>query len=118
MIFYFTGMGNSLYAAKQLADGPISIPQAMRGTRREFAAGSIGIVSSAYGHEVPPMVKDFLRESRFRADYFYMVLTYGNRHGGAAELAQNLYRQCGIVPNYINIPQMMDITSVANDRNS
>lgn len=80
----------------------------MRGTQREFAADSIGIVSPVYGHEVPPMVKDFLRESRFHTDYFYMVLTYGNRHGGAAELAQNLCRQCGIVPHYINVLQMVD----------
>ena len=28
MIFYFTGTGNSLYAAKQLEDDPISIPRA------------------------------------------------------------------------------------------
>lgn len=31
MIFYFTGTGNSLYAAKQLEDDLTSIPQAMRG---------------------------------------------------------------------------------------
>lgn len=108
MIFYFTGTGNSLYAAKQLEDDLTSIPQVMRGTQRDFAADSIGIVSPVYGHEVPPMVRDFLRESRFHTDYFYMVLTYGNRHGGAAELAGELCRQCGIVPNYINILQMVD----------
>lgn len=31
MIFYFTGTGNRLYAAKQLDGDLISIPQAMRG---------------------------------------------------------------------------------------
>lgn len=44
MIFFFTGTGNSLYAAKQLEDDPISIPQALGGPRRDFTADSIGIV--------------------------------------------------------------------------
>lgn len=30
MLFYFTATGNSLYAAKQLEEHPVSIPQAMK----------------------------------------------------------------------------------------
>lgn len=78
MIFYFTGTGNSLYAAKHLDTELVSIPQAMR------------------------------EKAQFHTDYFYMVLTYGNRHGGAAELAENLCRACGIRPSYINVLQMVD----------
>ncbi|MDO5349150.1 MAG: EFR1 family ferrodoxin, partial [Lachnospiraceae bacterium] len=40
--------------------------------------------------------------------YFYIILTYGNRHGGAAELAKNLCDECGIFVNYINVIQMVD----------
>lgn len=29
------------------------------------------------------MVKEFLHKATFDTDYFYMILTYGNRHGGA-----------------------------------
>ena len=54
------------------------------------------------------MVKDFLRRAAFHTDYFYMVLTYGNRHGGAAELAERLCRDCGIQPSYINVLLMVD----------
>ena len=60
MIFYFTGTGNSLYAAKQLENELISIPQVMKRKNLEFTADSIGIAASVYGHEVPPMVKEFL----------------------------------------------------------
>ncbi len=81
MLFYFTGTGNSLYAAKQIEKDPLSIPQVMRGTELDFSAEQIGIVAPIYGHEVPPMVKEFLRKAQFHTDYFYMVLTYGNRHG-------------------------------------
>lgn len=108
MIFYFTGTGNSLYIAKRIVEKPISIPQIMRQDCLEFTADSIGIVAPVYGHEVPPMVKEFLKKSIFHTDYFYMILTYGNRHGGAAELAKILCDECGISVNYINVIMMID----------
>lgn len=101
MIFYFTGTGNSLYVAKQLEENPISIPQVIHQANLEFSADSIGIVAPVYGHEVPPMVQDFLKKAVFHTNYFYMILTYGNRHGGAAELAKQLCENCGITVNYI-----------------
>lgn len=65
MVFYFTGTGNSLYVAGHLEENPVSIPQLMRADRKEpleFEADSIGIVSPVYGHEVPPMVREFLKK--------------------------------------------------------
>lgn len=108
MVFYFTGTGNSLYAAKQLEEQPVSIPQAMKNDRLEFTADAIGIVAPIYGHEVPDMVREFMHRAVFQTDYFYMVLTYGNRHGGAAELAAKLCEECGIWPDYINVLLMVD----------
>ncbi len=108
MLFYFTGTGNSLYAAKAIEPDPISIPQVIHQAPLEFTADAIGIVAPVYGHEAPPMVKEFLRKARFHTGYFYMVLTYGNRHGGAAELAQKLCQDCGIQSAYINVLQMAD----------
>lgn len=91
ILFYFTGTGNSLYIAKQLDEEIISIPQVIHQEDLNFKADKIGIVAPVYGHEVPNMVKDFLRKAHFDTDYFYIVLTYGNRHGGASELAQNFF---------------------------
>lgn len=108
MLFYFTGTGNSLYIAKQIEQTPISIPQVMRQGALEFTADSIGIAAPVYGHEVPSIVKDFLRNGVFHTEYFYMILTYGNRHGGAAELAEKLCDECGISVNYINVILMVD----------
>lgn len=54
--------------------------------------GDIGIAAPVYGNEVPPMVKDFLK----------------NRHGGAAELAKKLCDECGIPVHYINVIMMAD----------
>ena len=108
MLFYFTGTGNSLYAAKGIEPELQSIPQAIHREPLAFTADAIGIVCPVYGHEVPPMVREFLEKTQFHTDYFYMVLTYGNRHGGAAELAQRLCRECGIQPAYINVLMMVD----------
>lgn len=108
MVFYFTGTGNSLYAARQLEAESVSIPQVMRGRERELTAESIGVVTPVYGHEVPPMVKDFLRESTFETGYFYIILTYGCRHGGAAELAKELCVECGVRVDYVNTLHMAD----------
>ena len=108
MVFYFTGTGNSLYIAKQLSERPVSIPQALKREPLDFTAERIGIVAPVYGHEMPQMVKDFLKKATFHTDYFYILLTYGNRHGGAAELAKQVCDECGVKVNYINVIQMVD----------
>lgn len=108
MVFYFTGTGNSLYVAEQIEAAPISIPQVIHGESLDFSADNIGIVAPVYGHEVPPMVKEFLHKATFHTKYFYMILTYGNRHGGAAELAKQLCEECSIDVKYINVLWMVD----------
>lgn len=108
VIFYFTATGNSLYAAKQLDHQCISIAQAIHDPKSTYQAEKIGIVCPVYGHEVPAPVKDFLRKKTFDTPYFYMVLTYGNRHGSAAELTQKMLEQLGIGVSYINVLLMVD----------
>lgn len=108
MLFYFTATGNSLYVAKQLDDDRISIAQAIHDRGKKYTADKIGVVCPIFGHEVPELVREFLREAEFETDYFYMILTYGNRHGGAAELAQRMLEGSGIHPAYINVILMAD----------
>lgn len=78
MIFYFTATGNSLYVAKQMDDNRISIAQAIHDQKKIYTADKIGIVCPIFGHEMPELVKEFLKVSRFKTDYFYILLTYGN----------------------------------------
>lgn len=108
MVFYFTGTGNSLYVAKQLDSEQISIPQVIHHEKLFFEAASIGVVCPVYGHEMPGMVKEFLRKSVFQTEYFYLVLTYGRIHGGAAELAEQMLADCGKKADYINTVMMVD----------
>ena len=108
MVFYFTATGNSLYAAKQLEKAPVSIAQAVHDLENVYEAEKIGIVCPVYGHEVPALVREFLERSVFKTPYFYMILTYGKRHGGAAELAEQMLTQIGIQPSYLNVLLMVD----------
>src|SRR5699024_2692795 len=67
-----------------------------------------GIVTPIYGHEMPTKVRQFLQKADFRCNYFYLILTYGNRHGGASELAKQFCDDCGITVDYINVLCMVD----------
>lgn len=108
MIFYFTATGNSLYIAKQLGDELISIPQAVKQDNLTFEADKIGIVCPIYGHEMPKMVKEFIKKATFKTDYLYIVLTYGALHGGAAELANDYLKSVGKKADYITSIVMVD----------
>lgn len=108
MIFYFTGTGNSLYAAKELDSEIYSIPQVLRQEKRSFTAEKIGIVCPVYGHEIPGMVKEFIRTADFSTPYFFLVLTYGANHGGAARIAEKYIQSVGKKADYIMTLEMVD----------
>ena len=108
MIFYFTGTGNSLYVAKKLDSECISIPQILNSNILEFKVDKIGVVCPIYGHEIPSMVKEFLRKAIFHTEYLYAVLTYGNRHANAVELAEKALRDAGKRADYITTLLMVD----------
>lgn len=108
MIFYFTGTGNSLYVAKQMEEEQISITHIIRKDEISFSADCIGIVCPIYGHEMPMMVKDFLKKTEFNTSYLYLLLTYGNAHGGSAEIAKKYCDDIGIKVDYINTILMVD----------
>lgn len=108
MIFYFTGTGNSLYVAKKFSENPISIPQIIDNDNLNFEDDEIGIVCPVYCHIPPKMVIEFMKKASFKTNYFYMILTYGNRHGGASEHTENIGKECGIKIDYIKNILMVD----------
>lgn len=73
-----------------------------------FEDDKIGIVCPIYGHEMPKMVKEFIRKATFKTDYFYIILTYGALHGGAAELANDYLKSVGKKAQYIASIVMVD----------
>lgn len=77
IIFYFTGTGNSLHIARQLAEEHtelLSIPQMVKRGKYDFEADEIGIVYPIYGHMPPYMVRQFIQKAKLKAGYKFAVL--------------------------------------------
>ncbi len=108
MVLTFTATGNSLYAAKQFDTELISIPQELKKPDRQYKADSIGIVCPLYELDMPQVIKDFIKNSEFETDYFYIVITYGCHHGGVAERVQAYLESIGKRADYINTVIMLD----------
>lgn len=111
VVLFFTGTGNCLYVARQLAgkDGEIlSIPQLVKNGQYEIEADEIGIVYPIYGHMPPHMVWEFIKKAKLRADYKFAVLTYGNRKCSAVEIWDGISTQAGTAFDYIGTLIMVD----------
>lgn len=105
MIFYYTGTGNSRYAASilsgQTGDELVSMNDVMRGriqdpynARYSFQSSSpLVFVCPTYCWRLPRVVEQFIRDSRFegcRDAYFY--LTCGSGTGAAEQYAKSFCR--------------------------
>ncbi len=111
VILYFTGTGNCLYVARQLANENtelLSIPQLMRNGQMEIEADEIGLVYPIYGHMPPYMVRQFIQKARLKAEYKFAVLTYGNRKCSAVEIWDGISRSAGNAFDYITTMIMVD----------
>ena len=111
IIFYFTGTGNCLYIARQLADDGtelLSIPQMVRHGKYNFEANEIGIVYPVYGHMPPYMVRQFIQTVKLKADYKFAVLTYGARKCNSVEIWDEISQRGGHVFDYIGTIVMVD----------
>lgn len=108
MVFYFTATGNSLYVAKQLSSEIISIPQALKNKEFKFSADTVGFVFPVYSGEPPLIVSEFVKHVKIKANYVYMILTYGNDYTVAAKKSKDLAESNGINVNYIATVKTVD----------
>ena len=105
MVLYFSGTGNSRYAASLIAretgDELLSINDMLReritepySARYAFRSETpFVVVCPTYCYRVPHVVEDFLRDSRFEGSkQLYFFLTCGDGTGQAAKEAEKL---CG-----------------------
>ena len=103
MVLYFSGTGNSRYAAKCIAsvtgDETVSINAYIKsGTRGTFQSESPYVfVCPAYCWRVPRVVEDFIKNAAFQgSDKAYFILTCGSEAGNAALYADKLCREKGL----------------------
>lgn len=97
-----------LVCSETVGYGIVQYPAGDKKEEQIYRAERIGIVCPVYGHEMPHMVKDFLSRAVFETDYFYVALTYGKNHGGAAELTEAALKSLGKKADYINVIIMVD----------
>ena len=122
MILYFSGTGNSRYAASVIAsqtgDTLISMNDQIRAralnapdAKREFHSDSPFVfVCPTYCWRIPRVVEQFIRESRFSGDMrAYFILTCGDSTGASAKHAELLCKELGF--------QFMGLSSVIMPEN-
>lgn len=106
MIFYFTGTGNSLYAAKALADATndsiISIADALKKEQYTFELSdneSIGFVFPIYYWGLPTVVTKFIKNLKldnYKGNFIYSIITCGANIGDA----MNVLKKALAAKNY------------------
>lgn len=111
IIFYFTGTGNSLQVANDLADeiGDCSIVNiADCDLSKKIEAERIGIVFPIYFWGLPLIVQRFLGQIKInKSPYVFLAATYGLWPGKALELGEDILRQRNISVNagfFIKMP--------------
>ena len=95
IIYYFTGTGNSLVVARDIADlieaDLVSIPQLMKKDKIENKADIIGIVFPVYHQDVPLIVKRFIHKlNNITNSYIFAVCTYGNSPTTSLKILEEL----------------------------
>lgn len=102
IIYYFTGTGNSLQCARDIADGlgdTTLIPmQAVSEKKVLPKADCIGLVFPVYAWGLPHAVKRFIKRlsGKNKGRYLFAVATSGGRFAGALALARKKLRTKGL----------------------
>ena len=111
LLFYFTATGNSLFVARELAGETgqlLSIPQIIKDERLDFEADEIGFIFPDYAASAPMMVREFVSKARFKAQYIFSVITFGNFAANVAEWWNDFCKEKGLQNDYINTLLMVD----------
>jgi ferredoxin len=103
VIFYFSGTGNSLQVAKDIADGLGDTELINLGDfdfDSEITAKRIGIVYPVYCWGPPVIIARFAEKMQVNGDaYIYQVATYGGIPGAALKMVKQQLNQRNITLN-------------------
>ncbi len=104
VIFYLSGTGNSLYAAKTLQgafpDCRMEKMGAYLKQPYEVTDEVIGIVCPVYCFSLPPAVEKFIAELKAKPKYCFGIVTMGGNQGYALKQMQKCLHVRGISLNY------------------
>lgn len=107
-VFYFTSTGNCLYVAKRIGGSLYSIPQLMKEKTFVFKDDVIGLVYPCYGFGMPNIVRQFLTQVSWDAEYTFAIATYGNMTGAVLPNLEAFAERQGKKFDYTNTLLMVD----------
>jgi Uncharacterized Fe-S center protein len=107
-IFYFTSTGNCMHVVRSIGGRTLSIPQELVSEQREYKDDSIGFCFPCFYWDTPQIVKQFLRQKKFSAQYFFAITTCGTTAMACTNNFFNLCKRLGIRLDYINRLVMVD----------
>ncbi|MHC1693140.1 MAG: EFR1 family ferrodoxin [Sphaerochaetaceae bacterium] len=116
-ICYFTGTGNSYYAAKACAkafDDCHLIPMGDLMADAQPLEGSqvVGLVFPTYFFAPPAIVRDFIgsviASLKTPMEYLFVITTNGGMPGYSLAIAERLLTQAGCLPSYCATVRMVD----------
>ena len=117
MIFYFTGTGNSLMAARAVAqdgEGLVSMADARKAGEYHFnipEGERIGFAFPVYCYTLPDVVLDFVRNLAIGGDrYVFAIITCGGGIGGAGAFLKKELAAKGLTLQYLTPLLMPDCT--------
>ena len=103
MILYFTGTGNSRFAARRLAqrlgDQTVSLGQVFRNKQplQFHSASPFVVVCPIYAWRLPKPVEELLAQGEFSGSrQLYLVVTMGASYGGAGSYIQKILAKTGM----------------------
>lgn len=117
MIFYFSGTGNSLDAAEQIAaatgENTADMAEALKTKKLSFRIKNdekIGFVFPVYYSGVPSVVVDFIKNVNIIADdcYVFCVITCGASAAGADVMIKRLLKEINLHCDYMYSLKMPD----------
>jgi ferredoxin len=118
MIFYFTGTGNSLYAANTLGSGlgeeVMGITEFMEKDIRQITIGKgeiLGLVFPVYYYSLPTLVQDFLEKVEIRVEEggrCFVLATCGATTGDSTKIAKDLIQSKGVGVDFVFSVEMPD----------
>ena len=112
VIFYLSGSGNSLYAARQLAEKFEDCRLETIGSylRKPYEVKDevVGIISPVYCFALPPMMAKFLEKLQAKPNYCFGVVTMGGNQGRALKQMSDALAAKKITLNYAQAVLMPD----------
>jgi ferredoxin/flavodoxin len=103
-IYYFTGTGNSLHVARQIAeqlDAKLESIVSYMNEKKHIEDDLIGIVVPIYCMDIPRIVKKFLRDAKFaKKSYIFGVVTCGAIDGNALHGMKEILEEKGLQLSY------------------